>query len=49
MNVIISNKYKEMLENLPIDIIKNNTGVFEADEIIKEFQNYYFQRMILPI
>ena len=49
MNVIISNKYKEMLENLPIDIIKNNTGVFEADEIIKEFQNYYFQRMILDI
>ena len=49
MNVIISNKYKEMLENLPIDIIKNNTGVFEVDDIIKEFQNYFFQRMILDI
>lgn len=49
MNVIISNKYKEMLENLPIDIIKNNTGEFDVDDIIKEFQNYYFQRMILDI
>ena len=49
MNVIISNKYKEMLDTLPIDIIKNNNGVYEADEIIKEFQNYFFQRMILDI
>ena len=49
MNVIISNKYKEMLDSLPIDIIKNNNGVYEADEIIKEFQNYFFQRMILDI
>lgn len=49
MNVIISNKYKEMLDNLPIDIIKNNNGVFDVDDIIKEFQNYFFQRMILDI
>ena len=49
MNVVISNKYKEMLDTLPIDIIKNNNGVYEADEIIKEFQNYFFQRMILDI
>ena len=49
MNVIISNKYKEMLDTLPIDIIKNNNGVFEVDDIIKEFQNYFFQRMILDI
>ena len=49
MNVIISNKYKEMLDNLPIDIIKSNNGVFEVDDIIKEFQNYYFQRMVLDI
>ena len=49
MNVIISNKYKEMLDTLPIDIIKNNNGEFEVDDIIKEFQIYYFQRMILDI
>ncbi len=49
MNVIISNKYKEMLDNLPIDIIKSNNGVFEVDDNIKEFQNYYFQRMVLDI
>ncbi len=49
MNVIISNQYKEMLDTLPIDIIKNNNGVFEVDDIVKEFQNYFYQRMILDI
>lgn len=49
MNVIISNKYKDMLDNLPIDVIKNINGTFEVDDIVKEFQNYFFQRMILDI
>ena len=49
MNVIISNKYKDMLDNLPIDIIKNINGTFEVDDLVKEFQNYFFQRMILDI
>lgn len=49
MNVIISNRYKEMLDTLPIDIIKNNNGEYEVEEIIKEFQNYFYQRMILDI
>lgn len=49
MNVIISNKYQAMLESLDIDVIKNLNGEFEVDEIIKSFQNFYFQRMILDI
>jgi hypothetical protein len=49
MNVIISNKYQAMLESLDIDVIKSLNGEFEVDEIIKSFQNFYFQRMILDI
>lgn len=49
MNVIISNKYQSMLENLDIDIIKTLNGEFEVDEIINQFQNFFFQRMILDI
>ncbi len=49
MNVIISNKYQAMLESLDIDVIKTLNGEFEVDEIIKSFQNFYFQRMILDI
>lgn len=49
MNVIISNKYKEMLDNLPIEVMKKEEGVFQADDIIEKFKNLYFQRMILDI
>lgn len=49
MNVIVSNKYQSMLQSLNIDIIKSLNGEFEVDELISNFQNFYFQRMILDI
>lgn len=49
MNVIVSNKYQTMLENLGIDVIKNLNGEYEADELINTFQNFFYQRMILDI
>lgn len=49
MNVIISNKYASVLQTLNIDVIKTLNGEFEVDEIISNFQNFYFQRMILDI
>ncbi len=49
MNVIVSNKYQSMLENLGIDIIKNLNGEFDVDEIISTFKNFFYQRMILDI
>ena len=49
MNVIIANKYSEMLSNLKIDVIKNIQGEFEADDIVSNFQNFFFKKMILDI
>ena len=49
MNVIISNRYSEMLTNLPIDIIKNVRGEYDADIIVSNFQNFFFNKMILDI
>ncbi len=49
MNVIVSNKYQLMLENLGIDVIKNLNGEYDVDEIISTFQNFFYQRMILDI
>ncbi len=49
MNVIIANKYQLMLENLGIDVIKSMNGEFEVDEIIRNFENFFYQRMILDI
>ena len=49
MNVIIANKYKEMLDTLEIDVIKRLDGEFEVEDIINQFQNFFFQRMILDV
>lgn len=49
MNVIISNKYSDMLESLDIDIIKSMKGQFDVDELINTFSKFFFQRMILDI
>ena len=49
MNVIIANKYSQMLSNLKIDIIKNVQGEFQVDDIVGNFQNFFFNKMILDI
>ena len=51
MNVIISNKYTEMLSELAgeIEVIKRLEGIFDVDDIIDQFKNFFFERMILDI
>lgn len=49
MNVIVSNKYQAMLQNLDIDVIKSLQGEFEVEELVSTFKNFFFQRMILDI
>ena len=49
MNVIVANKYKDMLSNLDIEVIRRIDGVFPVDEIIKTFENFFFNKMILDI
>lgn len=49
MNVIVANKYKELLNSVDIEIIKKIEGEFDAEEIGNAFKNFYFQRMILDI
>ena len=49
MNVIISNERQTELANLDIEIIKSINGVFETDELIQMFSNFFFGRMILDL
>ena len=49
MNVIVANKYSQMLSNLRIDIIKNVEGEFDVEDIVSNFQNFFFNKMILDI
>ena len=49
MNVIISNERQAELVNLDIEVIKSMNGIFEADELVNTFANFFFGRMILDL
>lgn len=49
MNVMVYNKYKDLLKSLNIDVMKSIEGVFNVDEIIDTFANFYYDKMILDI
>lgn len=49
MNVIIANRNKAILDQLNIDVIKKIEGEFDADSIVENFKNFFYQRMILDI
>ena len=49
MNVIISNKYQTLLANLNVDVIKSINGVFTVEDLIGQFANFYFNKMIIDI
>jgi len=49
MNVIIANERQKELEGLDIEIIKSINGVFDADELVQMFSNFFFGRMILDL
>jgi len=49
MNVKIVNKYATLLANLDIDFIKSVEGEFTPEEIVMQFSNFFFNKMILDI
>lgn len=49
MNVIISNERQAELANLDIEVIKSIHGVFDADELVSMFSNFFYGRMILDL
>lgn len=49
MNVIVSNKYQSLLATLDIDIIKSINGEFEVEDLVSQFTNFFFNKMILDI
>ena len=47
MNVIVSNKQKAVIDNANIDAIKDLYGLFNVNDLINKFKNYFFSKMIL--
>ena len=46
MNVKIANKYALLLANLDVDFIKSVEGEFTPEEIIMQFSNFFFNKMV---
>ena len=49
MNVLITNQQEALLSGLDIEIIKTLRGEYDIDEIISQFSNFFFGRMILDV
>ncbi len=49
MNVIVSNKYQTLLGSLNIDVIKSINGEFTVEDLVNQFSNFYFNKMIIDI
>lgn len=49
MNVLITNQQEAVLAGLEIEIIKTLRGQYDVDEIIGQFSNFFFGRMIIDI
>ncbi len=49
MNVIVSNKYQTLLGTLNIDVIKSINGVFTVQDLINQFNNFYYNKLIIDI
>lgn len=49
MNVMIYNKFKDALLGLNLEVMKSLEGVYNVDEIIDTFANFYYDKMILDI
>lgn len=47
MNVIVSNRQKQIIDNANIDAIKDLNGLFNVNDLINKFKNYFFSKMIL--
>jgi len=49
MNVIVSNKYQTLLGTLNIDVIKTINGEFSVQDLVNQFSNFFYNKMIIDI
>ena len=47
MNIIVTNKYKDLIYGTNIEIMKELTGVFSVSEIYNSFQSVFYKKIII--
>ena len=49
MNVIVSNKYQTLIGTLNIEVLNSINGEFSVLDLVNQFSNYYYNKMIIDI
>ena len=49
MNLIVSNKYQTLIGTQSIDVIKTINGEFSVIDLVNQFSNFYYNKMIIDI
>ena len=49
MNVIISNQQDNIINALNVEVIKSIQGEYDVEDIINNFSNFFFSRMIIDV
>jgi hypothetical protein len=47
MNIIVTNKYKDLIYNTNIEVLKDLNGVFKVSEIVNNFQSVFYKKIII--
>ena len=47
MNIIVTNKYRDLINNTNFDVMKEMNGVFEVDDLIRQIQSLFYKKIII--
>ena len=47
MNVIVANRYSELINGSNIQIMKVMSGVFKVSEMVNSFRGMFYQKIII--
>jgi len=49
MNVLVTNKEEELLSEISVELSRTLRGEYDVEELINQFSNFYFMKMILDV
>lgn len=47
MNIIVTNKYKDLIYNTGIEVLKELNGVFKVSQIVNSFNSIFYKKIII--
>ncbi|MBQ8471908.1 MAG: hypothetical protein IJ501_00215 [Bacilli bacterium] len=47
MNIIVTNKYRDLINNANIEIMKELSGVFDINQLVNSFNSIFYKKLII--